>query len=68
VCDVNDVVAPDAATVDALSRLQLTARRLGREVLVGRASSELRRLIELMGLTDVVQCPESDLEARRQPE
>jgi len=54
VCDVDDVVEPDAATVDALSRLQLTARRLGREIRALRAPRALHELIDLMGLTGVV--------------
>jgi ABC-type transporter Mla MlaB component len=69
VCDVEDVVEPDAATVDALARLQVTARRLGCEVRALRAPLALRRLIELMGLSGVVPAgPSSDVEARREAE
>jgi hypothetical protein len=32
VCDVRGLVRPDALTVNALARVQLTARRLGRRV------------------------------------
>jgi ABC-type transporter Mla MlaB component len=55
VCDLSAVVHPDAVTVDALARLQLTARRLGREVRLHDASSELLGLVSLMGLADVLR-------------
>ena len=54
VCDVGEVTDPDVSTVDALARLQLTVRRLGREVRLRHASSDLRRLAELLGLCDVL--------------
>jgi ABC-type transporter Mla MlaB component len=71
VCDVARVADPDATTVDALARVQLLARASGRRVLVARASPDLRRLIDLMGLSDVLRpCaePVSDLEPGRQLE
>lgn len=49
-CDVRGV-EPDAVTVDALARLQLSARRHGCTVRLRNASPELRGLIELMGLS-----------------
>ena len=52
-CDVRDVVA-DAVTVDALARLQLAARRHGCRVALRHSSSELRLLVALMGLADVL--------------
>jgi ABC-type transporter Mla MlaB component len=52
-CDVRDVVA-DAVTVDALARLQLAARRHGCRVVLRHSPSELRRLVALMGLSDVL--------------
>jgi ABC-type transporter Mla MlaB component len=52
-CDVRDA-DPDAATVDALARLQLTARRQGCEVRLRRASDELRELLGFMGLAEVL--------------
>ncbi|MDQ3067258.1 MAG: STAS domain-containing protein [Actinomycetota bacterium] len=45
---------PNAVTVDALARLQLAAQRLGCEVRLRHASDELRELIELLGLSDVL--------------
>ncbi len=55
VCDVSALADPDAVTVDALARLQLTARRLGRHVRLRHACGELRDLIALMGLQGVVR-------------
>jgi ABC-type transporter Mla MlaB component len=54
VCDVGALVDPDAATVDALARLQLTARRLGCQVRLRDARGELRELLTLVGLGEVV--------------
>ena len=54
VCDVGTLVEPDCATVDALARLQLTARRLGRQVRLRNACGELQELLALVGLGDVV--------------
>jgi anti-anti-sigma regulatory factor len=51
------------ATVEALARLQLAARRRGYELRLRGLSRELRALIELVGLTEVL-----GVEARRQPE
>jgi len=45
---------PDMAVVDQLARLQLEARRLGCSIRVRNACMELRELIELSGLDDVV--------------
>jgi ABC-type transporter Mla MlaB component len=52
-CDVAGV-EPDAVTVDALCRLQLAARRLGRRIRLENASQDLRELIAFMGLRDVL--------------
>ena len=49
-CAVGKSVRPDAVTVDALARLQLTAKRPGCRLRLRHASSELRELIALMGL------------------
>lgn len=48
------MVDPDAATVDALARLQLTARRLGCRMGVSRAPAALLDLVALMGLSRVL--------------
>ena len=61
-CDVRDL-PPDVLTIDALARLQLCARRAGREVTLQGASLELVELLELCGLTGVLR-----VEAGGQPE
>jgi ABC-type transporter Mla MlaB component len=69
VCDVGALVDPDAATVDALARLQLTARRLGYRVRLRGACGELQGLLLLMGLSEVLPIgPELPLEPRGQAE
>jgi ABC-type transporter Mla MlaB component len=69
VCDVGSLVDPDAVTVEALARLQLTAHRLGHRVRLRRACEELRELLALMGLGEVLPpCPDSGVEPGRQPE
>jgi ABC-type transporter Mla MlaB component len=52
-CDVRGV-EPDAVTVDALARLQLSARRHGCQVRLHHASSELLDLVAFMGLHHVL--------------
>ena len=64
VCDVAALTRPDAGTVEALARLQLTARRLGRQVRLRDVSRELRELLDLFGLTDVLP---GDGALRREP-
>jgi hypothetical protein len=54
VCDVG-LLAPDAVSIDALARLQLTARRLGLEIRLRHASSELQELLAFVGLRDVLR-------------
>jgi anti-anti-sigma regulatory factor len=69
VCDVRGLTDPDAVTVDALARLELTARRCGVQVTIRHALPELKDLLSLMGLTDVVPiCAESTLEPGREAE
>ena len=63
VCDVAEAVRPDASFVDALARLQLTARRSGCELRFRHVSDELQGLIALMGLDEVLR-----LEAERNAE
>ena len=62
-------IDPDLGTVDALARLALTARRLGCRVRLEHASSELRALLALAGLAEVVPCsPGSGIERERKTE
>jgi hypothetical protein len=53
VCDVH-ALAPDAAALDALARLQLAAGRVGLEVRLRHASTELCCLIDFVGLGEVL--------------
>ena len=53
-CDVGAVVEPDVMVIEALARLQLTARRAGGSIGVWHASGRLRDLLALVGLCDIV--------------
>lgn len=71
-CDVAALVAPDAVTVDALARLQLTARRSGCRVRLRHPCGELQALLGLMGLSDVLGSalpvkPGGEIEQREPP-
>ena len=69
ICDVGAITSPDAVTVDALARLQLTARRLGRHVRLEHASPQLRELLSFVGLSEVLLLNRrSGIEARGQAE
>ena len=54
ICDLARVRTPDAAIIDALARVQLTAKRLGRTVLYRSASPFVRSLLDLAGLEQVL--------------
>jgi anti-anti-sigma regulatory factor len=54
---------PDLATIEALARLQLAARRAGIELRLRNVSAELRELLALVGLDDAL-----GVEASRQTE
>ena len=58
-----DASRPDLALVESLARLQLRARRRGERVRLRNVSDDLRGLLELVGLTDVLA-----VEAEREPE
>ncbi len=69
VCDVAGLVDPDVATVAALARLQLTARRSGLRMRFRHACGRLEELLALTGLGDVLPCgPASGVEPGGQPE
>jgi ABC-type transporter Mla MlaB component len=53
-CDVGAEVEPDVVAIDALARLQLTARRHGCRVRLRQASPGLHDLLAFTGLADVV--------------
>jgi hypothetical protein len=61
-CDVR-ALAADAVTIDALARVQLTAGRLGRRILLRSAAADLCGLLALTGLSEVLP-----LELERQAE
>ncbi|MEV0525362.1 STAS domain-containing protein [Streptomyces sp. NPDC050439] len=50
VCDVADVGPPVLAAIDALARLQLTARRAGGRIRLRNPTPALRELLDLVGL------------------
>lgn len=52
ICDVGSILEPDAILVEALARLQLTARRLGRKMCLRNASHELLDLVWFVGLSE----------------
>jgi ABC-type transporter Mla MlaB component len=53
-CDLSGVADPDAAALEALARMQLTARRMGRSIRLAHVRPEMRALLALAGLTDIV--------------
>jgi ABC-type transporter Mla MlaB component len=55
VCDLGGSVRADAATIDALARVQLTAKRLGRRMRLRNAPAELRALLTFFGLDGVLR-------------
>lgn len=55
VCDVGALVEPDAVAVEALARVWLTVRRLGRRVRLRGSCHELEELLALMGLAEVLR-------------
>jgi hypothetical protein len=68
-CDVSQLTDPDLGTVDELARLQLAAVRRGSRVRLLNATANLRGLLVLVGLDDVLGCePDLGIEARRQAE
>jgi anti-anti-sigma factor len=66
VCDLATLVQADLAAVEALARLQLTARRLGCRVRLRNESGELAALLELTGLSEVLPL-ESDAPDVKRP-
>ncbi len=68
VCDVRGLVV-DGVAVETLARLQLTARRSGRRLLLRHASEALQALLALMGLAEILPLePIRSGQARRQTE
>ena len=67
-CDVSQITQPDERALEALARLQLTAKRLGVSIRLDNAVSGLVDLVALVGLSDVLVCAESGVEVDRQVE
>ena len=51
---VGGSIPADLVTIDALARLQLVAARAGLEVRLLDASADLRALVDLVGLAEVL--------------
>jgi ABC-type transporter Mla MlaB component len=60
VCDLSRLGRPDAVTVEALARLQLEARRLGRRIVFRDACGELRELVAFVGLDRALPCEQPE--------
>jgi ABC-type transporter Mla MlaB component len=58
---------PDLATMDALLRLQLMLKRAGEDVVLENCGPQLRELISLVGVQEVLERAPS-VEAGREPE
>jgi ABC-type transporter Mla MlaB component len=69
VCDVSALEVPDDGMIEALARVRLTARRLGRGIRFRGAGSALREVLELLGLSDVLEVdPPSGVQTRGEAE
>jgi hypothetical protein len=68
ICDVSQITEPDERALEALARLQLTARRMGVSIRLHNAGSALVDLVALVGLSDVLECAGSGVEVDRQVE
>lgn len=68
VLDLRAIADPDAVTVDAMARLHLTVRRLGKGIRFRDACREIHRLVALTGLADVLLLDPSPIEPRRKAE
>ncbi|MFI8961240.1 STAS domain-containing protein [Streptomyces sp. NPDC053493] len=54
VCEVGGLARADLAAVDALARLRLAARRRGHRLVFRGAGPELRGILDLVGLGDLL--------------
>lgn len=63
ILDVGSLRSPDAGTIGTLALLRLVARQGGLDLRLGRASPDLRSLIEFMGLGEALP-----VESRREAE
>jgi ABC-type transporter Mla MlaB component len=67
-CDVSRIGDPDGPALDALVRLQLTARRMGTTIELHNACPALVDLIAIAGLGDVLVIAGSGVEMHGQVE
>lgn len=58
-CDLGGLREPDLGTVDELAQLHMAAGKLGCHLVIRTASSGLRELVALMGLTDTLLVAEA---------
>lgn len=65
--DVSWLADPDCRTIDALARLQLAARHGGHRLVLVAPGAELRELVELCGLAEVLPCVDTDPRSGLQP-
>lgn len=68
ICEGDGLTDPDLGTVDLLARLRLVARQFGHELQIEGASDELRGLVALTGLDEVLLLERSGGEPGRQAE
>ena len=69
ICDLGGIVAPDLSTVDSLARFQLSVQARGCSVHLRNVPPELRELLEVCGLSEVIPiCEESPPVDKGQPE
>ncbi|CAN5181784.1 hypothetical protein BH24CHL7_BH24CHL7_16240 [soil metagenome] len=67
--DARGLVRADLGTVEVLAAAALTARRLGAQLTIRNCSLDLRRVIALVGLDEVLPCSaDSAAQAGRQAE
>ncbi|RST06300.1 STAS domain-containing protein [Streptomyces sp. WAC07149] len=64
-CDARRVTAPTLATVEALARMALTAKRHGAPFTVTGAAPRLQALLHLVGLGELLRQPEQREPPRR---
>ena len=65
-CDV-EALSADAVAVDALARIQLAARRMGRDVALRHVAEDLRDLLTFVGLAGALRIePRGQAEQRKQ--
>src|SRR5215210_804980 len=64
ICDVSGLIPNDAATVDLIARLALTARRARCRTLIAGASGELLGLLDLCGLAGVLPTTDGQASSR----